>query len=236
MLSQTKRRIFTLGGGGFSEEPDNLLLDRFFFSLSEKANPKVCFVPTASGDGQGYIDRFYENMKKHSVEATHLSLFRGNFGSLRDFVFDQDILYVGGGNTRNLMTLWRDWGLDLVLRDAYRAGKILGGISAGSLCWYEEGVTDSIPGTLSGLPCLGILPGSNCPHYDSDQERRPAFHRLVNGGMKDGIACDDGVAAYFENEKLVEFVSSRPSAKGYRVSRGRGSVREESIQPRYLGG
>jgi peptidase E len=224
-----------MGGGGFSEEPHNLLLDSFFFSLAEKEKPKVCFIPTASGDSQGYIDRYYENMKKHKVEPSHLSLFNGPKGSLRDFIFDKDIIYVGGGNTRNLLVLWKEWGLDKILTEAYQAGKILGGISAGSICWYDEGVTDSVPGELNSLPCLGLLRGSNCPHYDGDKERRPAFHRLILKGMKKGIACDDGVAAFFENEKLVEFVSSRATANAYSVERVSDAIKEEIIRPRYLG-
>lgn len=224
-----------MGGGGFSEEPENLLLDSFFFSLASSEKPKVCFIPTASGDSQGYIDRFYENMTEHNVEPSHLSLFNGPIESLRDFVFDKDIIYVGGGNTRNLIVLWREWGLDKIFQEAYQAGKVVGGISAGSICWYEEGVTDSIPGELNALDCLGIISGSNCPHYDGDENRRPAFHRLILSGMRDGIACDDGVAAVYENEKLVEFVSSRPLANAYFVKRVGGKIKETVIKPRFLG-
>jgi dipeptidase E len=225
----------TMGGGGFSEEPDNPLLDRFFFSLSDKEKPKVCFISTASGDSLTYIDKFYINMKKHNVEASHLSLFNGPKGSLRDYVLDKDVIYVGGGNTRNLIVLWKEWGLDQILKEAYQAGKVLGGISAGSICWYEEGVTDSIPGQLNAWPCLGILKGSNCPHYDGDRERRPAFHRLVLSGMRPGIACDDGVAAVFENEDFVEFVSSRPAARGYLIKKVGDKIEEIEVKPRFLG-
>ncbi len=235
MPQSIKRNVFTMGGGGFSEEPENPLLDQFFFSMAGKTKPKVCFIGTASGDAQSYIDKFYENMKKHSVEPSHLSLFKGPPGSLRDFVFDKDIFYVGGGNTRNLMALWHEWALDKILLEAYQAGKIMGGISAGSLCWYEQGVTDSVTGILSSLACTGILTGSNCPHYDGEKERRPSYHNLILAGMKAGIACDDGVAAVFENETLVEFVSSRPNSKGYLVKMQNGKILEEEVKPRYLG-
>lgn len=235
MSSAPKRRLFTMGGGGFSEEPDNPLLDQFFFSLSPAAKPKVCFIPTASGDAQSYIDRFYDNMKKHGVEASHLSLFKPPKESLRDFVFDKDIFYVGGGNTRNLLVIWKEWGLDKILREAYQAGKVLGGISAGSLCWYEEGVTDS-SGQLSGLKCLGILKGSNCVHYDGEKDRRPSYQKLVLEGMRAGVACDNSVAAVFENEKFVEFVSSRPAAMGFTVQKVGDKVIEQTVRPRFLGG
>ena len=237
MENSTTRKILTMGGGGFSmDEPGNLLLDRYFISLAEKKNPKICFIATASGDAQNYIDMFYESMKNHEVVPSHLSLFKGPKDvSLRDFVFDKDIFYVGGGNTRNLMALWNEWGLGALLKEASQAGKVLGGISAGSLCWYEEGVTDSVPGKLGALTCLGILKGSNCPHYDGEAERRPAYHRLIMSGMKDGIACDDGVAAVFENEQFQEFVSSRREAKGYFVKNVSGRIEEVEVKPRFLG-
>lgn len=230
-----KRRLFTMGGGGFLEEPDNPALDQFFFSLSSVEKPKVCFVPTACGDKLNPVERFYANMKNHNVEPSHLSLFEPPLGSLRDFVMDKDIFYVGGGNTRNLIVLWREWGLDRIFLEAYKAGKVLGGISAGAICWYEQGVTDSIPGELNSLPCLGFLEGSACPHYDdAAKARRPAYHRLALKGMKPGYACDNGVAAVFEDEKLVEFVSSRPNAMAYSVSVKKGAVVETPIKPRYL--
>ncbi len=229
-----QRRMITLGGGGFSDEPENLLLDQYFFSLSEVKRPKVCFVPTASGDAQSYIDLFYENMKKHEVIPSHLSLFNGPVGSLRDFILEKDVIYVGGGNTRNLLVLWKEWGVDQLLYEAYLLGKVVGGISAGAICWYQEGVTDSIPGQLNGLSGLGILKGSYCSHYDSNKSRQPAYHRLIQQGMHDGIACDDGVAAVFENEQFVEFVSSRPKAMGYFVQKVGDKIQEQVIKPRFL--
>jgi dipeptidase E len=231
---QNLRTILAMGGGGFAMEPDNPLLDKFFFSLSEKAKPKVCFVSTASGDAEGYIERFYAAMKSHDVESSHLALYRGPVGSLRDYVLDKDVLYVGGGNTRNLLALWKEWNLHKIMEEAYQSGVILGGVSAGSICWFEEGVTDSIPGSLSRLNCLGFLEGSNCPHYDGEIERRPAYQRLIQEGMKAGYACDDGVAAHFSNETLVEFVSSRPNAMAYKLSLKDGKVIEELIRPRPL--
>jgi dipeptidase E len=185
----TKRQLLTMGGGGFLMEPENPLLDDFFFQLSGKQKPKVCFVSTAGGDAQTYIDKFYDGM----------------------------------------------WGLDRILREAYEAGVVLGGISAGSICWFEEGVTDSIPGTLSALKCLGFLSGSNCVHYDGESERRPSYQRLISNGMKPGYACDDGVAGYFVNERLVEFVSSRPQASAYRLDMTDSQISEQRIKPRYLG-
>ncbi len=229
------RKILAMGGGGFSMEPGNLLLDQFFFSLAEKSKPEVCFIGTASGDAQGYIERFYDYMKDHEVTPSHLSLFKAPEGSLRDYVLSKDVIYVGGGNTRNLMTLWREWGLDKILLEAYQRGVVLGGLSAGGLCWFDEGVTDSIPGSLTKLSCMNILSGSFCPHYDGEIERRPAYHKLIQDGLKAGYACDDSAAVYFENEKFIESVSSIQSASTYYLKNEGGRISEEKIATRFLG-
>jgi dipeptidase E len=149
---------------------------------------------------------------------------------------EQDILYVGGGNTRNLLTLWKDWGLDNIIKKAYEKGIVLAGISAGSICWFEQGVTDSVPGKLSGLDCLGWLKGSNCPHYDGETQRRPSYHRLMkNKEIKAGIATDDGVAAHFIDDKLVEYVSSHPDKRAYSVKLDGDQIIETEHVPRFLG-
>lgn len=232
-----RRQVIALGGGGFSMEPHNPLLDLYVLKQVEKPRPKVCFVPTAAGDSQDYINRFYRSFRRYDCEPTHLSLFRGHTAEIEKFILEQDIFYVGGGNTRNLLTLWRDWGVDRFLRRAYENGAVLAGISAGSLCWFEQGVTDSVPGRLSSLPCLGWLKGSNCPHYDGEKERRPSYHRLMkNGEIGPGLATDDGVAAHFIDEKLSGFVSSHPEKRAYRVETRDGAIVETEIQPAYLGG
>lgn len=233
----TKRQIIALGGGGFSMEPWNPLLDRYILQQSGKENPKICFIGTASGDDQDYINRFYASFKKLQCRPSHLSLFRGHTAEIEKFILEQDILYVGGGNTRNLLTLWKDWKLDVAVRKAYENGTVLAGISAGSICWFEQGVTDSVPGRLSSLNCLGWLKGSNCPHYDGEAERRPSYHQLLkNGEILPGLATDDGVAAHFIDEKLKGFISSHPEKKGYSVDLKNGEPSEEVHLPKYLGG
>lgn len=229
------RKILAMGGGGFSMEPGNLLLDQYFFSKSINKKPNVCFIGTASGDAEGYTDRFYEYMKDHEVTPSHLSLFRAPLGSLRDFVLSKDVLYVGGGNTRNLMLLWKEWGLDKIIIEAYNNGVVLGGLSAGGLCWFEEGITDSIPGSLTKISCMNLIPGSFCPHYDGEAERRPSFQNLISVGLKPGIACDDSAAVYFENEKLVEAVCSVSGASAFNVKLVNNKIIEEKIPTRFLG-
>ncbi|MBI2901514.1 MAG: peptidase E [Planctomycetes bacterium] len=224
-----RRTIVALGGGGFSMEPRNLRLDRFVLSLARTRRPEVCFVPTASGDADGYIRRFYRAFRRLRCRPSHLSLFKPP-RDLRGFVLSRDVIYVGGGNTRNLLTLWRDWGLDRLLREAWRRGTVLAGISAGALCWFEEGVTDST-GALTPLRCLGFLPGSHCPHYDGERGRRPEYRKLVRTGrLKPGLAADDGAALHFEGRRFVGAVSSRRHARAWRVDR----AGETEIVPHFL--
>ncbi|QCR34120.1 peptidase E [Lysinibacillus sp. SGAir0095] len=230
------RQIIAMGGGGFSMEPKNLLLDQFILKQARKQSPKVCFVPTASGDQDNYIERFYKAFKTLECETSHLSLFDANFNNLEKFVLEQDIIYVGGGNTRNMLLLWKDWGLDKVLRTAYEKGIILAGLSAGSICWFEEGLTDPLNGPLHKIDCLGLLEGSNCPHYDGENKRKPAYRQsILNGEIKEGYAVDDGVALHFIDDVLTKTVSSRVEAKAYFVKKVDSKVIETEITPFYLG-
>lgn len=216
-------------------EPGNPLLDDYFLRQTGKSNPAVCFVGTASGDSEIYIKRFYAAFRKRRCRPTHLSLFKPP-RDIEAFVFSQDAIYVGGGNTKSLLALWRDWKLDRILRQAWTRGIVLGGISAGSICWFEQGLTDSLTGSLTPLDCLGLLKGSNCPHYDGEAARRPAYRTCVGSGrILPGLAADDGVAFHFIGRKLRHVVASRPKAKAYRLSRHGGTFQEEVLLPTFLG-
>lgn len=228
------KQIIALGGGGFSMEPDNPLLDQYILQQSGKANPKICFIPTASGDSESYTQRFYDFFEKQACSPSHLSLFKPPAGDLEEFVMDQDILYVGGGNTKNLLVLWKDWGLDGIIRKAWKQGTVLAGISAGSLCWFEDGITDSYGEQLEPIHCLGFLAGSNCPHYDGEENRRPVYQRsIATGAIKGGIAADDGAALHYIGTELHQIVSSRPTAKAYQVSFD-GALQEMELPVVYL--
>lgn len=225
-----------MGGGGFSMEPKTLLLDQYILGLSKKEKPNVCFVPTASGDSDDYIVRFYSTYVKLPCQPSHLSLFNPPTADLRSFVLEQDIIYVGGGNTKSLIALWKEWELDKILKEAWENGVILSGLSAGSICWFEQGVTDSIPGELTVLQCFGFLKGSNCPHYDGESARRPSYHRLLSQGLiSQGYAADDGVGLHFIGDKLEKIVSSRPHAKAYQLEKIGETVKESTLEPTYLG-
>ncbi|HEY9822052.1 MAG TPA: peptidase E [Candidatus Sericytochromatia bacterium] len=233
--NSSTRQIVAIGGGGLSTESDNLLLEQYLLKLANKESPKICFVPTASGDSQSYIDRFDAAFAQLPCIPSHLLLFRLHTADLRSFVLEQDIIYVGGGNTKNLLALWKDWGLDTIIREAWEQGVILAGWSAGSICWFEEGVTDSFPGELRVLRCLGFLKGSNCPHYDGEPERKPSYHRLLAEGLiSEGYAADDGVALHFLGTQLEKIVSSRPHAKAYRLEKVGETVKESPLEPTYL--
>ena len=217
-------------------EPQNPLLDLYILGQSPMKKPKVCFVGTASGDSSDDAGKFMKCFRKFNCEPSCLSLFKPPKENLESFILKKDVIYVGGGNTRNLLLLWKEWGLDKILKIAWERGIVLSGVSAGSICWFEEGVTDSMPGKLTPLRCLGFLKGSNCPHYDGEKERRPAYHRLLRmGKIKKGYAADDGVALHFIGDILDRVVSSRPKARAFKVAMKNGKVAEEPIIPNYLG-
>ena len=230
------RQIVAMGGGGFSMEPENPLLDRYVLAQAGHDNPRVCFLATASGDAQSYIDRFYEAFAAHRCRPSHLSLFRPFTSATDAFLRKQHVIYVGGGNTRSMLALWREWGVDATLRIAWERGTVLAGLSAGAICWFEQGLTDSVPGALTALPCLGLLPGSACPHYDGEAERRPTFRRLVAAGdLLPGLAVDDGAALHFVGTTLAQVISSRPAARAYRVERAGHEALETPLPADYLG-
>ncbi len=217
-------------------EPDNPLLDDFILSLTGKPTPKVCFVPTASGDHEGYTQGFYDAFPAERAEASALSLFKRTELDLREFLLAQDMIYVGGGSTANLLAIWRAHGLDRVLREAWDAGIILCGVSAGALCWFESGSTDSFGSGLSPLQnCLGFLPGSFCPHYDGEALRRSTYQQFVADSLPNGYAADDGAALHFAGTELVKAISSRPDARAYRVERQGNGVAETTLATRFLG-
>jgi dipeptidase E len=230
------RHIIAMGGGGFSMEPENPLLDDFILRLTNKRRPRVCFLPTAGGDTDGYIERFYKAFGKRRSLPSHLGLFRRTHVDLRAYLMGRDVIYVGGGNTANMLAVWRVHGVDAILRRAWAAGVVMCGVSAGALCWFGGGVTDSY-GPLAALDDgLGLLQGSMCPHYDGEAKRRPTYQKLVaRGQLPAGYAADDGAGLHFVGRRLAEVVTSRRTAAGYRVERlGRRAV-ETRLEGRFLG-
>lgn len=212
-------RIVGLGGGGDTEERQ-ALLRRYVLGQVGAERPRICFVPTAVGDAAEAIVRFYDGHAGLG-ELSHVTFFPWPRHDLREHVLAQDVVVVSGGNTANMLAIWRLHGFDRVLREAWEEGVVLTGGSAGMICWFEASVTDSFGPGLEGLrDGLGFLAGSACPHYDGEERRRPRYRELVGGGFPPGIAVDDGVAVRYEGTTLVEVVSCRPGARAYRVEPG----------------
>jgi peptidase E len=229
-------QILAMGGGGFTMEPANPALDDFVLSLVAQREPRILFLPTASGDPTAQIAAFYGRFGRSAV-ATHLSLFRrhGSARSLAEIVLEQDVVYVGGGSMRNLLAIWRVHGLDELLSEAWRRGIVLAGLSAGAMCWFAGGVTRSggAPELTDGL---GLLPGSFSVHADSEPERLPIWLGAVHSGaLPGGWAADDGVGLLFEGRRLTRVVSSRPGAAALRVDAVGDELVRHRLQPQLLG-
>jgi dipeptidase E len=225
--------IIAMGGGGFSMEPDNPALDRYLLSVAQAraVRPRVCFLPTATDNMDSYLLKFYKAFGQFNCVASHLSLFNLPSADLEGFVLAQDLIYVGGGNTRSLLALWREWELDRIFRRAYAAGVVLAGISAGANCWFEQCTTDSVPGELRVLNGLGLLPGSFSPHYDGEPLRRPSLHRmLLAGEILPGFAADNSTAIHFVDGQVFRAVRSVPGAQAYRVSVQAGAIIEAALE------
>jgi dipeptidase E len=230
------RQIIALGGGGFSTDPDNRFLDRYVLEQSGKERPKICFLPTASADSPRYIEMFYRAFGELSCIPSHQPLFKSPPRDIPTFLLEQDIVYVGGGNTRNMLAIWRAWGLDDVLRAAWDRGILLAGVGAGGLGWFEGGISaDLAPGVYDPIECLGFLPGSFSPHFDSQQGRRKTFHQLLfEGVIRPGVAADDGVALHYVDRQLHRVVRSSAGPAAYRIELSRGEVRERRLPAEML--
>lgn len=218
----------------------NPLLDDYVLSLARKRGgerPRICFLPSASGDADHYVVRFYRAFDAARCESSHISLFRRDHGSddLRAHLLSQDVIYVGGGSVISLLGVWRAHGIDSMLREAWEAGVILCGVSAGSLCWFTEGVT-AFHGRARPYTGLGLLPWSNTVHYDAERGRADEYRRCLREGMRPGYAAEDGTALHFTGERLHRVVCSRPGAAAFRMRLTQGRVARKALHPVYLGG
>jgi dipeptidase E len=223
-----ERHIVGLGGGGDTPEQTQRLWS-YALRLTGKERPRVLHVPTAQGDSSESIVWFYERFGGLG-ELSHLRFHPWPPADLRELVFRHDAISVAGGNTANMLAIWRAHGFDEILRDAWKRGIVLLGASAGMICWFEHGLTDSYGPALEGMECLGWLAGSACPHYDGEDRRRPRYHELMAGGFPEGIAADDGVGLHYVGTELAEVVTCRPGAAAYRVTR----AGEQRIEARPL--
>jgi peptidase E len=221
-------------GGHAVGAPEYRALEDWLLGLTGKERPRVLFVPTASAESRDYAVQFYNGFADRA-DVSHLDFFPWPPEELRDFVLGHDLVYVGGGNTANMLAIWREHGLDEIVREAWQEGVVLSGVSAGMICWFEAGVTDSYGPQLESMECLGLIPGSACPHYDGEELRRPRFHELVAGGIPGGWAAEDGVVLHFDGWELREAVTAFPGKAAYRVALRDGEVVEERVEARSVG-
>jgi dipeptidase E len=230
------RQILALGGGGFSMEAGNALLDDHALALTGVECPKVCFLPTASGDADHYIVRFYRAFPAGRCQPSHVSLFRrdGGAGDLAAHLMTQDLVYVGGGSLISLLGTWTAHGIDLMLRAAWEAGVVMTGLSAGSLCWFDHGMT-AFHGASRPVRGMGFVPYSNAVHYEDKPERRAAFVAAVADGLPAGYGTGDGAALHFVGTTLAEVVGSREKARAYHVAPEGADVTETELATRFLG-
>ena len=232
----TEQRILAIGGSSVMPTSTDWPLNQYLLDLSGRERPRICFIGTASGDDASYQAGFYATFSR-SAETTHLTLFDRRVDDIGALLLEQDVIFVGGGNTANMLAIWRLHGVDKALKAAWEAGVVLAGPSAGGICWFDGGLTDSFgPGLAPLKDGLKFLPGSFCPHYDSESLRRPRYEEVVgNGSLADGYAADDSVGILFSGRDLAEVVASMPGQHAYRVERRKGnSVEETQIRARLL--
>jgi peptidase E len=236
MAADGRKHVLAIGGLGGPDQlgtrPDGApLLLSYAAQLAGAAVPRICVLNTAAADAPAWNLRAYQMLAPLGGRVSHLELFpMPNVADPADLLLSQDVIFVGGGSVANMLAVWRVHGLDQMMRAAWQAGVVLSGVSAGAICWFGGGTTDSFgPDLRPFTGGLGLLAGSYCPHYDSEPGRRPLFQRLIaDGTLLAGVACDDGAAAHFADADLAAVVTDRPAARGYLVARGDGATAVET--------
>ena len=228
-----QRQIFANGGRFYVDTWQPPLLQRHLLSLTSTASPKICLLAGAVGDNPSAIEQFYREVGVHDCRPAHLNIYKPVTRDFADYFASMDIVYVNGGSTRNLITVWQDWGIDSALRAAWEHGVIMSGTSAGMNCWFDACITDSYPPEMLPLTCIGLLAGSACAHYSARPDRAPAFRRMIADGTipGPGYAADDDVALHFIGTELHEAVSARPEAGAWRLH----GADEQPLPVRFIG-
>ena len=224
------RNIIAIGGGGFGGSPGQGIIEEYILNQTRKKRPKICFIPTATGDNEAYKVNFYSTFTKLNCEPTHLDFFKRT-PDLKKLILNQDVIFVGGGNTKSMLAVWKEWKLDKILKEAYRNGKVMSGVSAGAICWFQNGITDSWASELKIMPCLNFVRGTCCPHYDEEPERKPFVKNLLDRKkVKKIYAVDGGVALHIKNEENFKSVVFRKTKSSYAVSLERKNLIEKSFR------
>tara|TARA_Y100001970_G_scaffold275558_1_gene376956 strand:- start:66 stop:764 length:699 start_codon:yes stop_codon:yes gene_type:complete len=224
-----KGQIIAIGGGGFGRNPNKPLIEEYIVNQSNTSKPNILFIPTASAEDKGYTVNFYKAFGQFNTSLSLLNFFQRT-PRLDSLINKQDIIYVGGGNTKSMIAVWKEWKLDKLLHKAYDRGAILCGVSAGSICWFDKGITDSWASNLNIMDCLSILPGTCCPHYDSEADRRPIVHKLIKENtISDCYASEDGAAIHFDNGKVKTGISFYKDSNSYLIKKEKNTIVENKI-------
>ena len=224
------RNIIAIGGGGFGANPGQGIIEEYILKQTKKKNPKICFIPTATGDNEAYKVNFYSTFTNLNCCPSHLDFFKRT-PNLNDLILSQDAIFVGGGNTKSMLAVWREWGLDKILKKAYLKGTVMSGVSAGAICWFQNGITDSWASNLKMMPCLNFIKGTCCPHYDEEPERKPAVKNfLIRNKMKNVYAVDGGAALHIKDEKIFKSVIFKKNKSSYLVDIKKKNINEKSFK------
>ena len=211
-------QIIAIGGGGLGRNPNQPIIEKYILEQSSKRKPTICFIPTASAEDSTYIVNFYTAFSKLNCTPMHINLFQRT-PRLDSILNKQDIIYVGGGNTKSMLAVWREWKVDKLLLKAYKRGAILCGVSAGAICWFDKGITDSWASNLNIIDCMGFLEGCCCPHYDGEIDRKPAVEKFLRDGLVDSCyALEDGSALHYKNSRLYTAINFYNGANAYKVN------------------
>ena len=223
------KNIVAIGGGGFGRSLGALEIEKYIISLMNKKRPKICFIPTASGDSSLYKLNFYRAFSKLDCITSHIDLF-SRTENLEEKIFTQDIIYVGGGNTKSMLAVWKEWNLHEILQNAYDKGVIMSGVSAGAICWFEKGITDSYAQELTIIDCLGIVEGIACPHFDEEKEREPYVNEVIKREIVKSCICIEGnCALHIKNNSEYSSVDFGNGRKTFRVYMENNTLKKEIL-------
>ena len=228
------RQVIAIGGGGFGRTQESNLIEQYILDQTSKTKPKICFIPTATGDLDSYIVNFYSVFTKLKCEPSHISFFKRTI-DLQAHIQKQDAIFVGGGNTKSMLAVWRDWGLDLILKDAYDRGVVMSGVSAGAICWFEGGLTDSWASDLKMMECMNFIPGNCAPHYDEEPERRPATKQFLENKSIDFMyGIEGGAALHFVDEIPNSTIQFKKNKYAYKVTLDGNKINESPYKAQKL--
>ena len=222
------KQIICIGGGGFGRNPKQRIIEKYILQQSNAETPNILFLPTASAEDKSYIVNFYSCFSGLNCNPTHINLFERT-PRLEGVVNKADIIYVGGGNTKSMLAVWKEWKLDILLKKAYDRGAVLSGVSAGAICWFDTGVTDSWASNLNLIPCIGLLNGSCCPHYNSEKDRRPSVHKFIKDKKVSSVySIEDGAAIHFKDGKPYKNISFMGNGKVFLVEEKNNLIKENA--------